>query len=421
MRTARRRTPDGGTSLAGMSVARKPRLLVLNQYYWPGIEATAQLLTELCEALAEDMDVTVVTGVLHGHEDEPRRAVRGGVEIVRVASTSFERSKLLARGANYSSYLAAALLRSIRGPRPDVVLCMTDPPIVADIALLAARRFRAPLVVISQDVFPEIAVQLKRLENPLLMSLLRGLVGLYLRRADRIVAIGDTMRRRLEEKGARPERLRVIPNWIDTQRLGPLDKANPWACNIGLDTKFVVMHSGNVGHAQDLDSLVRAATFLRDLDDLQIMIIGTGARHAELVALAKLLDVEQVRFLYYQSRGVLPQSLSAADVHVVGLAPGLAGYVVPSRLYGILAVGRPVIVAADPESETAQVVESIGCGIVVPSARPELLARAIRDAHDGRYDLVAMGARGREWVEREADRSVAVGRYRDLLRELAPS
>jgi colanic acid biosynthesis glycosyl transferase WcaI len=404
-----------------MPEGRKPRLLVLNQYYWPGIEATAQLLTELCEALAEDMDVTVVTGVLHGHEGEPRRAERAGVRIIRVASTSFERSKLLARGANYVSYLVAALFRGIRGRRPDVVLCMTDPPIVADVALVVARRFRAPLVVISQDVFPEIAVQLKRLENPILMSLLRGLVGYYLRRADRIVAIGETMRRRLEEKGAQPERLRVIPNWIDTTRLGPLEKANPWARNIGLDKKFVVMHSGNVGHAQDLDSLVRAATFLRDLDDLQIMIIGTGARHAELVALAKLLEVDQVRFLYYQSRGVLPQSLSSADVHVVGLAPGLAGYVVPSRLYGILAVGRPVIVAADPESETAQVVKGIGCGIVVPSARPELLARAIRDAHDGRYDLQAMGLRGREWVEREADRSVAVRRYRDLLRELAPA
>src|SRR5207244_12396240 len=163
------------------------------------------------------------------------------------------------------------------------------------------------------------------------------------------------------------------------------------------------MPSGNVGHAQALDSLVRAATFLRDLDNLAIFIIGTGARHAELVALAELLEVDQVTFLYYQSRGVLPQSLSAADIHVVGLAPGVGGSVGRSRLYGILAVGRPVIVAADPESETAQVVESIGCGIVVPSARPELLARAIRDAHDGRYDLVAMGARGREWVEREAD------------------
>jgi colanic acid biosynthesis glycosyl transferase WcaI len=403
-----------------MPDSRKPRLLVLNQYYWPGVEATAHLLTELCEALAEDMDVRVVTGVLHAHEKEPHKVVHNGVEIVRVVSTSFERSRILARAANYATYLGSALARGAVGRRPDVVLCMTDPPIVADIALLVARRYRAPLVVISQDVFPEIALQLRRLENPVLMNLLRGLVGLYLRRADRIVAIGETMRVRLEEKGAEPERLRVIPNWVDTSRLGPLEKANPWARKGGLDTKFVVMHSGNVGHAQDLDSLVRAATFLRDLDDLRIMIIGTGARHAELVGLTELLEVEQVQFLYYQSREVLPQSLSSADVHVVGLARGLAGYVVPSRLYGILAVARPVIVAADPESETAQVVQRVGCGIVVPPGRPELLARAIRDAHDGKHDLQAMGARGREWVEQEADRSVAVRRYRDLLLELAP-
>jgi colanic acid biosynthesis glycosyl transferase WcaI len=404
-----------------VSASRKPRLLVLNQYYWPGIEATAQLLTELCEALAEDAEVTVVTGVLRGHEDEPRQVVHNGVRIVRVPSTSFERSKLLARAANYVTYLSNALARAVRGQRPDIVLCMTDPPVIADIALLVARRYRTPLVVISQDVFPEIAVQLKRLENPVAVRLLRSLVSLYLRRADRIVAIGDTMKRRLEQKGAPPERIRVIPNWVDTERLTPQDRANRWAQGGRLQEKFVVMHSGNVGHAQDLDSLIRAATFLRDLDDLAILVIGSGARHNELVSLAELLEVDQVHFLYYQSRGVLPESLSAADVHVVGLAPGLSGYVVPSRLYGILAVARPVIVAADADSETAQVVQRIGCGIVIPPGRPELLARAIRDAHDGKYDLVEMGQRGREWVEREADRSVAVRRYRDLLGELAPS
>ena len=402
-----------------MSASRKPRLLVLNQYYWPGVEATAQLLTELCEALAEDVDVTVITGVLHGHEHEPRTLVRNGVEIIRVPSTSFERSRLLARASNYVSYLSNALLRGLRRRRPDVVLCMTDPPIVADIALIVARRYRAPLVVISQDVFPEIAVQLNRLENPVLMSLLRGLVSVYLRRADRVVAIGETMRKRLEAKGAPPDRVEVIPNWVDTKRLAPHGKHTWWAREAGFEEKFTVMHSGNVGHAQDLDSLVRAATFLRDLDDLMIAIIGTGARHAELVALAERLETEKVLFAYYQPRHLLAQSLSAADVHVVGLAPGLAGYVVPSRLYGILAVARPVIVAADAESETAQVVEEIGCGILVPPGRPELLARAIRDAHDGKYDLDAMGARGRAWVEREADRSVAVRRYRDLLLELA--
>ena len=398
--------------------ARRQRLLVLNQYYWPGVEATAQLLTELCEALADEFDVRVVTGVLHGHEHEPRHLVRNGVEIVRVASTSYERSRIVARAANYVTYLTNAAVTAVRGPRPDVVLCMTDPPVVADVALLVARRFRAPLLVISQDVFPEIAIQLKRLENPAVTMVLRYLVSLYLRRADRVVAIGETMRRRLEAKGAPHEHVRVIPNWVDTDRLRPLPKQNEWSKGWGFDRQFVVMHSGNIGHAQDLDSLVRAATFLRDLHDLRIAIIGMGARHAELVALAERLETNAVLFLYYQPRHLLPQSLSAADVHAVGLAPGLAGYVVPSRLYGILAVGRPVIAAADAESETAQVVKRVGCGIVVPPGRPELIARAIRDAHDGRYDLEAMGARGREWVVREADRSVAVARYRKLIHEL---
>src|SRR5262249_52911081 len=111
---------------------------------------------------------------------------------------------------------------------------------------------------------------------------------------------------------------------------------------------------------------------------------------------------------------------SAADVHVVGLARGLSGFVVPSRLYGILAAGRPVIVAVDADSETAQVVSREGCGIVVPPGRPELLAETIRAAYDGAYDLSEMGRRGREYVVREADRLVAFERYRRVLRELAP-
>jgi glycosyltransferase involved in cell wall biosynthesis len=178
------------------------------------------------------------------------------------------------------------------------------------------------------------------------------------------------------------------------------------------------MHSGNVGHAQDLDSLVRAATFLRDLDDLRIVIIGFGARHAEFVDLAERLETDQVRFLPYQPRELLSLSLAAADVHVVGLARGLSGFVVPSRLYGILSVGRPVIVAADGESETAKVVESVGCGIVVPPGRPELLAAAVRRAHDGELDLAGMGERGRAYVTAEADRDVAVARYKAVLSEL---
>ena len=399
--------------------ARKLRLLVLNQYYWPGFEATAHLLAELCEGLADEFDITVVTATLGvPHDTEAGVAERNGVTIVRVGATTYDRAQLSRRALNYVTYLVRALLAAGRAERPDVVVCMTDPPVVGDVALVVARRFGVPLLVISQDVFPEIAVQLGRLENPALIGLLRRLIRLYLRRADGVVAIGETMRERLVGKGARRERISVIPNWVDTERIRPAPKDNEWARQQGFAGRFVVMHSGNIGHAQNLDALVRATTFLRDLDDLTVAIVGGGARHAALAELVETLEADAVTFLGYQPRESLSLSLSSADVHVVGLARGLAGYVVPSRVYGILAAGRPLIVAAEAESETARLVERVGCGVVVAPGRPELLGRVIRSAHDGELDLEEMGRRGREYAEREADRRVAIERYRKVLRGL---
>jgi glycosyltransferase involved in cell wall biosynthesis len=397
--------------------ARRPRLLVLNQYYAPGVEATAHLLAELCESLVDEFEITVVTGMVP--TAQPGRSSYAGVEVVRVGSTSYDRSRLSLRAVNYLTYLGLSFWEALKVARPDVVLCMTDPPVIADVALVLARRFRVPLVVVSQDVFPEVAVALKRLDNPAIVEVLRLATRLYLKRADRVVAIGDTMRERLVAKGADRDRIVVIPNWTDTSDLQPHPRDNEWAREHDLVGKFVVMHSGNIGHAQDLDTLIRAATFLRDLEDLRIVLIGGGARRDELKALAKLLETEQVRFLGYQPRELLAQSLSSADVHVVGLARGLAGYVVPSRVYGVLAIGRPVIAATESESETAKVVERVGAGVVVPPGRPELLARAIRAGHDRELDLEGMSVRGREFVAAEADKGVAVARYRRLLAELA--
>jgi colanic acid biosynthesis glycosyl transferase WcaI len=394
---------------------RKPRIIVLNQYYWPGVEATAHLLSELCEALADDFDITVITGRLRIHPDLPHEEVHNGVRIIRVQSTAYDRAFLLRRGLNYVTYLGAALHAGLASPRADIVLCGTDPPVAGDLGLIVAFRHRAQLVVISEDVFPEIAVALSRLQNPAVVGVLRMLVNAYLRRADRVVAIGETMRARLIEKGARPERVRVIPNWTDVSSVRPGPRRNEWSSTHELDSAFVVMHSGNVGHAQDLDTLIRATTLLRNLDRLRVVIIGTGARHAELVELAGTLEADRVHFLDYQPREMLPQTLATADVHVVGLARGLAGYIVPSRLYGILAAGRPVIAAAEEVSETAQLVREVDCGVVVPPGDSLRLAETIRAFYSGDHDLEAMGRRAREYAEAQADRTIAVERYRDLL------
>jgi glycosyltransferase involved in cell wall biosynthesis len=399
--------------------AARPRLLVFNQYYHPGVEATAHLLTELCEELARDHDVTVITGRVRDHAEEPDYQTRNGVEIIRVHSTAFDRAPLTRRALNYFTYLGRAVHQGLTAPQPDVVLSMTDPPLVGDVALAVARRRGVPLVVISQDVFPEIAVKLGRLTNPVLIRVLDLLTRFYLGRANRVVAIGETMRERLEAKGVKPERLRVIPNWADTAAITPTERDNGWALEHGLVGRFVVMHSGNIGHAQDLEALIRATTQLRDLDELTVALVGFGARHAYYESLVAQLGATPVRFLPYQPRELLSQSLSSGDVHFVGLAKGLAGYVVPSRFYGILAAGRPVLVSADAESETAQLVREIGCGIVVPPGRPELVADAIRAVAAGDHDLDLMGRRGRAYVEAEAGRAVAFARYRELLAEVS--
>jgi glycosyltransferase involved in cell wall biosynthesis len=293
---------------------------------------------------------------------------------------------------------------------------MTDPPFIGAISHIVARRFRAPLVVISQDVFPEIAERLGRLTNPFVLGSLRLLGNSSMRSADRVVAIGERMKRRLvEEKGIDPSHIDVIPNWSDADLTRPQPRDNPWARKHKLVDRFVVMHAGNVGHAQDLDTLIRATTFLRDLDDLAVPIIGLGARRAELVELAELLDADAVRFFTWQSYEQRALHISSADVHVVGLARGLAGYVVPSRLYGVLAAGRPVVAHTDPDSETGVLVAEIGCGIAIPPGDPVVLADTLRRCHDGEYDLAEMGRRARAYAESQGNRSVAVARYRATI------
>jgi putative colanic acid biosynthesis glycosyltransferase WcaI len=398
-----------------------PRLLLLNQYFRPGVEATAQLLAELCEELAVDMQVVVVTGRVRGREELPSREVHGRLEIRRVRSTSFDRARLAGRALNYVTYLLSALWGGIALRRVDVVMCGTDPPVIGDLALVVARRHRAPLVVISEDVFPEIAVAVGRLKDGVVVRALGLLVRAYLLHADRVVAIGETMRARLEDKGVVPERLRVISNWADVDAIRPAPRSNDWSRSHGLEGRFVVMHAGNVGHAQDLDSLIRADVLLADVDDLQTLIIGTGARVGELVRLAQRLRVPHLRFLEFQPRALLPQTLGAADVHVVGLARGLAGYVVPSRLYGVLAAGRPVIAAAEDESELAQLVRETGCGLVVPPGEPAQLADAIRACRNGVHDLEEMGRRARRYAETSGNRALAVERYRAVIGEVLGS
>ncbi|HMF94150.1 MAG TPA: glycosyltransferase family 4 protein [Vicinamibacterales bacterium] len=403
------------------------RICFFNRSYWPDQAATGQLLTELAEDLVAQYDdqVTVVAGrALHGASGHgaPRRAIspvtreeRRGVVIRRANGTRMRPRRFAARAANYVSYFAAATVASVGIGRPDVVVSLTDPPIVGMAALWAARRAGSRFVFLCEDIFPEVGVLVEDFRSELVNASLDRMNRYLLAQADAVVALGERMRSRLvDEKGADPRRLHVIHNWADCHAIVPGPKDNPFSRAHGLVDRFVVMHSGNVGLSQNLEVLIAAADRLRGRERLIITIVGDGAKREALEHLAADRRLDNVRFLPYQPKELLHDSFGAADAFVVSLQAGLEGFIVPSKLYGILAAGRAYVAATDPSCEPATIAAREHCGIVAAPGDPDALAAAIATLHDDPQATRAMGERARRaaW---QYDRRVAVRAYRGLF------
>ncbi|MGE0039646.1 MAG: glycosyltransferase family 4 protein [Vicinamibacterales bacterium] len=373
------------------------RVAFFNRSYWPDTGATGQLLTELAEDLAavHGWEVTVVTG--HSHQADgrrPAREVRHGVTIVRAAGTTFAPRRFAGRAANYLSYFASACLVAARLPRQDVVVAMTDPPIIGLVAL--AVRGRGRFVFYCQDIFPEVAVLLEDFRSPVVDWLLERLNRFIVGRADRIVALGETMKRRLVEgKGADPSRIAVVANWADTRAIEPAPRRNAFSAAHGLDDRFVVLHAGNIGMGQNLDVVIEAAARLADRPDILFLFIGDGNRRPRLEAEVAARGLTNVRFLPFQPRADLRWTYATADVCLVSLKPGLAGYIVPSKLYPILAAGRPYVAAVEAESEVAALTGQQGCGMLVPPGDAAALADAVRRLAGDEALRATMGQRAR--------------------------
>jgi len=405
------------------------KICFFNRSYWPDQSATGQLLTELAEDLVDRYahEVTVVAGRPLNAPIEDRAGWRGvvvreahqGVNIRRANGTRLRPGRFVARATNYLSYVAAATVASFAIDRPDVVVSLTDPPILGLAALWMARRTGARFVYICEDIFPEVATLIEDFQNNAVNASLDRANRYLLRHADAIVALGDRMRRRLvEEKDADPARVHVIHNWADCDQVLPGPKDNAFAIAHGLVDRFVVMHSGNVGLSQNLEVLIEAADLLRSKEWLTIAIVGDGSKRRALEAMAAARGLVNVRFFPYQPKALLHDSFAAADVFVVSLKSGLEGFIVPSKVYGILAAGRPYIAATDPSAEPAAIAREGGCGLLAAPGDPAALAGAILALHDDPVAMREMGVRARR-VARQFDRRIAVQAYHELFERVA--
>ena len=396
-----------------------------NRSFRPDTSATGQLLTELCESLVDihSCRVSVVAGVPATPVQGTRRrglSILGretyrGIDILRARGTRFSKRGFAGRFSNYGSYFLSACHAGLRLDRPDVVVAQTDPPIIGLAASLAARRFGAPFVMVYQDIFPEVGRLLEDFQSDRVNRWLDRVNRALLRRAAAVVAIGETMARRLVElKGADPRKVTVIHNWADRAALGPEPKRNALAQELGLADRFVVLHSGNLGLSQGLETLLEAASLLRDLPDVLFAFQGDGVKRDALAARARALGLDNVRFLPYAPRHHLRYAFGAADVQVVSLRRGLAGFIVPSKLYGILAAGKPYVAAVEEDSEVADLTARHDSGLVVPPESPEALAKAIVRLYEDPALRTRLGANGLA-ASALYDRPVAVAAYHRLL------
>jgi glycosyltransferase involved in cell wall biosynthesis len=399
------------------------RLLFLNRSYYPDVEATGQPLTELCSDLARQHEVTVIAGRPNNApgvdaDRLPPRETHAGVRIVRVGNRRFDKRSFFSRVVGLLSYLLLAVWAALRQRRPDVIVVETDPPVLGTLGAFLKVWHRCRLVFYLQDLYPEVGLILGRLKPGLLTALLHRATQLGLRHADRVVVLGEDMRRRVLARGIPAEKIAVVPNWVDVDAIRPLGVPSPFRAEVGTGDRFVVMYSGNLGLSQNLEQVLEAARVLRD-EPVLFLLVGEGAARSALEERVAAWKLDNVCFRTYQPKEKLAESLGAAEVHLIPLRRGLAGCIVPSKLYGILAAVVAYIVAADKDSEAAWVAEESGSGLRIEPDDAGQLVEAIRWCLAHRDELRQMGRRGRELAESTYSRGRAVARFADVLREAA--
>jgi colanic acid biosynthesis glycosyl transferase WcaI len=438
-RASREASPDFKGLLAEEAVQRERRMdvaagsattqiIFINRFFYPDRSATSQLLSDLAFHLARSgHPVRVITS--RQLYDDPNADLTewesvDGVAIHRVFTTRFGRAALLGRCFDYLSFYSSVWRSVLALARPGAILvAKTDPPLLSVPALHAVRQRGLRLVNWLQDLYPEVAVELG---VPLVAGPIgRGLVHLRdrtLRAASANVVVGERMAEVVRSRGVAAARIHVIPNWCDDEDIRPVSPAsNRLRHKWGLDGRFVVGYSGNLGRAHEFKTVLDAAELLRDEPHILFLLIGGGKNFEELANQARERKLSSFRFLPYQDRAALKESLSVPDIHWVSLKPELEGLIVPSKFYGIAAAGRPVIAITARDGEIARLVQRHHCGIVVEPGASNVLADALRRLSTDPCALAEMGLHARTMLETHFSRRQAFASWdrifdRDIAR-----
>jgi len=383
------------------------RVLLLNQFFWPDSAATSQLLTDLARGLAE-----------RGHEVYAISADGGynlastgsppAVRICRVKTSRFNRGRV-GRVVSYLSFYFLAAFRAFSLPRPDLVVTLTTPPLLSLLgtALKTLRGCRH--FIWEMDVYPDVAIDLNYFKAGGITDRVTGWLADFSRRqADGIVALGECMKRRLIDRGVDAEHIFVAENWADGASIQPIPRT-------GEAAQLVLLYSGNFGLAHDFETVARAILELKDDERFRFVFVGSGGRQQELISLIEAHNLSFVDVRPFVERASLSESLSAGDIGLVTQRDACCGSVVPSKVYGLLAAGRPILFVGPREATPANIVQRFECGWHVDCGDVAALTHILLHLANHPEEVTRAGQNARNALLQHFDLPIGVARLAGIL------
>ena len=409
----------------------RKNLLIYAHYYYPDVASTGQILTELAEGLKDSFHTTVICTVpsYTGKIDRYYRKHKyyyeniNGVDVLRILVPEFRKNFALSRILNIISYFFSAIFATFRVERQDYVFTISQPPVLGGLLGVVGKWIKkAKFIYNIQDFNPEQVKAVEFTNNQLILRTMMALDKFSCRQSDRVIVVGRDMIETLKARFPRKVPAYAhINNWINEQEIIPLDRNHPRVIQFkekyGLSGKYVIMYSGNIGLYYDLINIVQIIAKFQEEKDVVFAFAGGGSIWEELDQLVKKEKIQNVVFIPYQEKSELVYSLNAGDVHFVVNAKGIKGVSVPSKLYGVMAAGKPVLGILEKNAEARLIVEEAECGISVEPGDYEQIEKLIRQfiALKGTGEPEEMGKRGRDYLTQYLTKDVSIQKYRDEI------
>lgn len=400
------------------------KVLFLTQFFYPDIQATSRIFTELCEDLIKQFKLTVVCGypLVEVSSSLNKRAAQpdfyNRATISRVFSTQLKKKNLFNRIINWLSFAVFSYKYILAQPKTGVFIFTSDNPFNSIPALFFPPAKR---IYICQDLYWEqikaVGIIKRNISYRVFGMPLILLQKLALKYAGKIIVISESMRLYLEDGRVGRDKIKVVPNWANTNAIVPSEQDNAFSRQHGLNEKFVILYAGRIGLTQDLGILLDCAGQLRSYSDMKFVIIGEGARRDYFISLAKKKRLDNLVFLPYQPEEIFNYVLATASISVIPEKSDISSFLMPSKLYNIMASARPVIAAVDKISQTAQVINNAQCGSIITPGSSQELMDSILKIYENRDLIEILGNNGREYVVNNFSRLAMTSKYRLLVKE----